>query len=943
MLVHKFERLFGRTQSGISNRLLVFSRQQQQQQKLSSSMYMSSMKKRAFASSSKTTTPIRAAAAASSAGPTVPSKQGVTKPPSSSASASAAAEQLSYYEDWMVNLRGEHWLNGPRSDSWFTGKHPEECPGLMADGTFTSLPMPRLDRVTRTATQEYFDNTWTFYEMLFAGLNSEEYFYRPPPHGLRHPQIFYYGHTPCLYVNKLLVSGVLKEGVNPYFESIYETGVDEMLWDDMHKNDMVWPTVAETHEYRKEVYQVVTDVIQSQLSDSTPETVTWDHPMWALFMGFEHDRIHFETSSVLFREAPLDLVQKPRGWPKQAPLTSEATHYPERGQEYPESNPMLPVKGDDVQLGKPRKFPSYGWDNEYGTRTVTTPDFHASKYMITNGEFLEFVKAGGYRTEEYWSEDGWGWKKFRNAKEPFFWKWDGPQGSFRFKLRTIFEEVPMPWDAPVCVNHHEAKAYCAWKSKQDSTSYRLPTETEWNLMKNKSISLKEARSNPEADPILTKSGFDFANEKIGNLNMGFGAETPVTMFPPSDSGHCDVMGNVWEHCEDHFNPLEGGLVSYVGGEHMCNYEIHPVYDDFSLPCYDGRHDMILGGSFISTGDEASTFARFHFRRHFLQHSGFRLVTSNDEIPATFLNEEYQFGEMAAASSAVDGDSDTMATTATPGNTGNAGDEIDDNVYETQELVDMYLGMHFSTNSGQTENIPYMMEHEHLPAHTLRFPQRVAELVIDLDTTSEKKRALDLGCAVGGTSFSLAKEYDEVIGIDFSQAFIDAANEMKHDDAKPVHFNIPMEGNLSANVMACHEDGVTVDHKNKITFLQGDACNLNEEELGQFDVVALANLICRLPEPLKCLDSLERMVKPNGLVVMTTPFSWLDEFTNESKWLGGFTDPVDGKAVHGEDTLLRAMEARGFERIYKEPFPLTIREHARKYQYIVADGSAWRKL
>ena len=66
----------------------------------------------------------------------------------------------------------------------------------------------------------------------------------------------------------------------------------------------------------------------------------------------------------------------------------------------------------------------------------------------------------------------------------------------------------MPWDAPVCVNHHEAKAYCAWKSKQDSTSYRLPTETEWNLMKNKSISLKEARSNPEADPILTKSGFD---------------------------------------------------------------------------------------------------------------------------------------------------------------------------------------------------------------------------------------------------------------------------------------------------------------------------------------------------------------------------------------------------------------------------------------------------
>ena len=123
----------------------------------------------------------------------------------------------------------------------------------------------------------------------------------------RHPQIFYYGHTPCLYVNKLLVSGVLEKGINPYFESIYETGVDEMLWDDMHKNDMVWPTVAETHEDCKEVYKVVSDVIQNQLGDD-PQTITWDHPMWALFMGFEHDRIHFETSSVLFREAPLDLV-----------------------------------------------------------------------------------------------------------------------------------------------------------------------------------------------------------------------------------------------------------------------------------------------------------------------------------------------------------------------------------------------------------------------------------------------------------------------------------------------------------------------------------------------------------------------------------------------------------------------------------------------------------
>jgi hypothetical protein len=94
-------------------------------------------------------------------------------------------------------------------------------------------------------------------ETLFAGLNGEEGFYRPPPHGLRHPQIFYYGHGPCVYVNKLRVAGVLDSAVDPYLESIFEVGVDEMLWDDMHKNDMVWPTVAEVHAYRKQVYDKV--------------------------------------------------------------------------------------------------------------------------------------------------------------------------------------------------------------------------------------------------------------------------------------------------------------------------------------------------------------------------------------------------------------------------------------------------------------------------------------------------------------------------------------------------------------------------------------------------------------------------------------------------------------------------------------------------------------
>ncbi|WAR15419.1 hypothetical protein MAR_005524 [Mya arenaria] len=80
------------------------------------------------------------------------------------------------------------------------------------------------------------------------------------------------------------------------------------------------------------------------------------------------------------------------------------------------------------------------------------------------------------------------------------------------------------------------------------------------------------------------------------------------MHDANDYGFYDVFGNVWQWCEDQFNGLCG--------------ETHWLYDDFSTPFYDGKHN---GGSWISTGEETSRFSRAWFRRHFLQHAGFRLA------------------------------------------------------------------------------------------------------------------------------------------------------------------------------------------------------------------------------------------------------------------------------------------------------------------------------
>lgn len=86
----------------------------------------------------------------------------------------------------------------------------------------------------------------------------------------------------------------------------------------------------------------------------------------------------------------------------------------------------------------------------------------------------------------------------------------------------------------------------------------------------------------------------------------------MTELPPSEKGFYDVLGNAWEWAEDHYAAFPG-------------FKVHPYYEDFSTPCFGGKHNLILGGSFISTGQLASKFARYQFRPHFFQHAAFRVV------------------------------------------------------------------------------------------------------------------------------------------------------------------------------------------------------------------------------------------------------------------------------------------------------------------------------
>ena len=467
-------------------------------------------------------------------------------------------------ENWRKNLnRAAFDFSYPRSAAWWTGAVPP------SQGPIRSFTIPDLQSCTRASVQEYFDNTWMLTEVLFSALNCEEAFFRPPYHGLRHPLIFYYVHPAIFYINKLRLAGLISQPLNAYFEEIFAMGVDEMSWDDLSKNEMLWPSLPEVNAYRREVYALVSDLIQNHPGLETGHpTITQDNPLWALFMAFEHERIHLETSSVLMRELPLHLVQKPLQWPNS----------PSAGKD---SSPTTwkTISAGEVHIGKLHSFPSFGWDNEYGSKKVNVPAFQVTQSLITNGEFAKFVESGGYEQRRFWSEEGWGWRSFRNVRHPSFWV---PSAANKFSLRTCFELIEMPMNWPVIVNYHEAKAYCAWQSENDRAAYRLVTEAEHHRLR------ESLASNGEA-----------------NLHLRYGSEGPVDQH---------VFGNVWQWCEDHFHSLAG-------------FEVHPYYVDFSTPCFDGKHQMIMGGSFISTGDEATPFARFHFRPHFSQHAGFRMVRS----------------------------------------------------------------------------------------------------------------------------------------------------------------------------------------------------------------------------------------------------------------------------------------------------------------------------
>lgn len=699
--------------------------------------------------------------------------------------------------------------------------------------TITQLSTPLLTgRTVEEKRQElklYFENSWNTYEALFSLINNEQAFYaRPEP--LRHPLIFYYGHTATFYINKLILGKYISTRVDEKLEAICAVGVDEMSWDDLDSNHYDWPSVEEVRRYRDKVFQLV-----SQLIDDMPLElpITQDSLAWVILMGCEHERIHLETSSVIMRMLPLEDLTPNNRW-YSCPHSGDA----------PE-NSLIEFPATQVTLGKKQTDVTYGWDNEYGQEHFSVEAFKASKYLVSNGEFLAFVESGGYQTPEFWTEEGQSWLEYKKAEMPRFWKKE--QG--KYLQRNLLEEVALPLNWPVEVNYLEAKAFCFWKSQQTNSFIRLPTEPEWYSLRRQ----------------LPKDAYQW-QETPGNVNLSYYASScPVNRFKQGEL--FDICGNVWQWTESPIDAFTG-------------FSVHPLYDDFSTPTFDGKHNLIKGGSWISTGNEAIISSRYAFRRHFFQHAGFRYIqTHTDDLP-----------------------------------------HINVNKFESDASVCRELFSHYGVSN--YDNYP------------LKLANSVKQVLAQFNMSHCK--LLHMGCSVGRTSFALSEAVEQIDALDFTARYIHFGVQLQQQAS--VRFEMVNQGDI-VNFHEISLNNLAIPFKSNLNFYQGDAVNL-KPVFDQYDAVLIDQALERSYDPKQALKTLCSRVRTGGLIIIASSYIYDESICEKSKWLSGLK--VNGENQEGVAGLISLLSPR-FELLQTEELMRVNPLNSRQFLNERIELTIWRCL
>jgi iron(II)-dependent oxidoreductase len=267
-------------------------------------------------------------------------------------------------------------------------------------------------------------------------------------------------------------------------------------------------------------------------------------------VAIEHRLMHVETTAYLLHH--LDLAYKRK--PALNPLCLSENVATDEMVEIPDGSATLGRQRDD----------GFGWDNEFGQHDEYVPAFAISRYKITNEQYLRFVEAGG-ELPAFWTREGEVWR-----------------------LRTMFQDVPLPLQWPVYVTHRQAEAYAEWMG------LALPTEAQFH---------RAAYGRPDGVDQQFPWGDDPHAVAYGNVDFQAWDSVSVTANPQGDSafGVAQMVGNGWEWTSTLFHPFEG-------------FNPLPTYPGYSVRFFDKDHFVVKGGG----PQTASRLLRRSFRNWFRQ-------------------------------------------------------------------------------------------------------------------------------------------------------------------------------------------------------------------------------------------------------------------------------------------------------------------------------------
>jgi len=403
------------------------------------------------------------------------------------------------------------------------------------------LLTPTAGRSLHMLMQDARDQTDT----LFQILRPEALYSRPIAE--RHRLIFYLGHLEAFDWNLICRKTLDIPSFHPEFDKLFEFGIDPPIGQAPSDEPSDWPSAYEIQRYNRRCRQTIDELLN-------------EVPSQIFHVALEHRLMHAETLAYLLHQAPYE---------HKIPCSTT----------YDYSDAPSPVRMLDIPAGMAtlgQNAGEFGWDNEFAEHQVQVSAFRIGKNKITNGEYLEFVRAG--------------------AAPPHFWI----QRNGAWLYHGMFAEVPLPLNAPVYVVHAEASAYARWKGKS------LPSEAQFH---------RAAYETLDGNTRPYPWGTTVPDRYRGNFDFHYWDPVDVDANPGGDSafGVSQLVGNGWEWTSSIFAPFSG-------------FEPFSFYPGYSQNFFDGEHYVLKGASPRS----AACFLRRSFRNWFRPdypyvYAGFRLL------------------------------------------------------------------------------------------------------------------------------------------------------------------------------------------------------------------------------------------------------------------------------------------------------------------------------